>query len=94
MVEQFFALNLQGLIQTLLMVGTVFVGVGAMRNEIRTHATHLEKLENKIDKLETAFVQLARQDERIAAMDSRLLAQGRRLDRVQYGFQTQEGPAD
>ena len=92
--ESFFALNLQGLIQTFLMVGTVFIGVGAMRNEIRTHASHLEKLEEKIDKLETAFVQLARQDERIAAMDLRLLSQGRRLDRLQYGFQTQEGPTD
>lgn len=91
--EQFLPIIYQA-VSTLILIGTVILGVGATLGAIRSQGEHLEKLDAKVDKLEVAFVQLARQDERIAAMDQRLLAQGRRLDRMQYGRQTQEIPQD
>lgn len=55
----------------------MFLVFGAMRER-------LNALDKKVDKLEGVMVTLARQDERLASMDQRMLAQGKRLDRMEY----------
>jgi hypothetical protein len=81
--EQFLSFNIGQVVQTLIIVAGGFMALGTMRSEIRYQGQRLLLLDNKIDKLEAAFVQLARQDERMNAMDQRMLSQGRRIDWMQ-----------
>lgn len=67
-------------VQTGVTLAIGFMAVGAMRTEIRYQGARLEKIEEKVEKLENLAVENARKDERISAMDQRLLAQGSRID--------------
>jgi len=84
--ESLLAFNLQSFVQAGVLIGTILMGFGAMRTEIKSQGNHLDKLDIKVDKLETAFIQLARQDERLGSLDQRMLAQGKRLDRLAERF--------
>lgn len=90
MLESVLAFNLQSFLQAAALLAAVFIGFGSMRNEVKSQALHLNRLDHKIDKLENAFIQLARQEERLSAMDQRMLAQGKRLDRLTYGRKIRE----
>lgn len=65
------------IVQTGLILGGVLLAIGGAKNQ-------LQNLDKRVEKLETGFVQLAVQSERMNAMDQRMLAQGRRLDRMEY----------
>ena len=71
-------------IQTLIILVGGIMALGAAKQEMRQQSAQLVKMDIRIDKLEAAFVQLARQDERLNSMDQRMLSQGRRLDRYEY----------
>jgi hypothetical protein len=78
-------------IQTIILLAGGFIALGATKNEIRHQGEILVNLDKRIDKLEVAFILLARTDERLNALDQRMLLQGRRIDRVQYATrQTEE----
>lgn len=81
--ESFLSFNLQGIMQTVALIGTVFIAFGSMKTEIRHQGESLKHLDKRVDKMESAFIQLARQDERMNAMDQRMLSQGRRIDQIQ-----------
>lgn len=83
MTDQFLQFNLQGLLETVSLIGTVFIAFGSMKTEIRHQGEGLLHLDKRVDKMETAFIQLARQDERMNAMDQRMLSQGKRIDQIQ-----------
>lgn len=71
------------LVQTFVIIIGGFIALGSMKQEIRHQGDRLHTVDKKIDKLETAFIQLARHDERVSAMDQRVLAQGKRIDRLE-----------
>jgi hypothetical protein len=78
-------------IQTLVLLIGFFVAIGAAKQEIRNQALLLNKIDSRVDRLETAFIQWARLEERMNSLDSRQLAQGKRIDYIQYASrQTQE----
>jgi hypothetical protein len=79
--DQFLTVNIGQILQTLIIVITGFIALGAMRNEIRNQGERLKNVDVEIAKLRDVMVVLARQDERLTAMDQRMLSQGRRLDR-------------
>lgn len=68
--------NILQLIQIAVIVLGGFITLGSIKERLNT-------VDKKVDKLETAFVQLARQDERINAMDQRAILTGRRVDRLE-----------
>lgn len=70
-------------VQTLIILVGGIMALGAAKQEIRNQANILTKLDGRVDKLESSFIQLARQDERMNAMDQRMLSQGRRIDQLQ-----------
>lgn len=70
-----------GHILQLIQIGVIvfggFVTIGSLKERLDT-------VDKKVDRLEAAFVQLARQDERISAMDQRMILSGKRIDRLEY----------
>lgn len=64
--------NIGWIVQTFVLI----LALGAAREKMNV-------LDKKVDRLETAVVQIARQDERLLAMDQRVLAQGKRIDRLE-----------
>lgn len=79
--ESFLTFNIQGILQTVVLIGSIVYAFGST-------TTRLNTLDKKVDKLEGVMVQLARQDERLSAMDQRILAQGKRVDRLDYARRT------
>lgn len=77
-------------IQTAIILAGGFIALGATKNEIRHQGELLQTLDKRIDKLESATVQLAIQNERLNSMDQRMLAQGKRLDRFVYASRKTE----
>lgn len=71
------------IVQTGVLLAGAFIAIGGA-------TTRLENLDKRIDKLEVAFIQVARQDERLNAMDQRMMAQGRRIDRIDGKTQRRE----
>jgi hypothetical protein len=80
-------------IQTVVILAGGFIALGVTKNEIKTQGSILSNLDRRIDKLETAFIQVARQDERLSAMDLRMLAQGKRIDGLEKDRQRPYGKA-
>lgn len=73
---EWLGLNIGWIIQTFAFVGAIVLTLGGVREKLYT-------LDRKVDKLEVAVVQIARQDERLLAMDQRMIAQGKRIDRIE-----------
>jgi hypothetical protein len=70
-------------------IATVALGglffVWQMKGRVDLLADRLERIDEHIDKLKEATLQIARQDERLLAMDRRLQELSNRLSRVAYG---------
>ena len=63
-------------IQTMILGGGALIVIGGAKNQ-------LANLDKRVDRVEIAVIQVARQDERLNAMDQRMLAQGKRIDRIE-----------
>ena len=74
--EQWLVSLIATALQTAIILAGAFIAIGGAR-------VQLENLDKRMDRVEAAVIQVARQDERLNAMDQRMLAQGERLDRVQ-----------
>jgi len=80
--------NVGWIVQTVVIVFSGFIALGAIKKEIENQGERLKSLSDKVDKLEGVLIVIARQDERLSFMDQRMLAEGKRIDRLEYGRRT------